>query len=291
MTEKFSFFDPVEDANGQFDREYNAQEFTDYFASLVTTGVMKGAGNQLSVSADGSSMVTKLNTGVAFVEGRYYANDSLLNHTHDTEVVSKSRIDRIVIRLDLSTEARHVKSFVKKGLASATPIAPTLTQTANVYEISVAQLKVIGGQTFISASNVTSERGIDIICPWAGSKILPNFDDDALKELDDSQLTAGPYAKKYSGNLDGLLNTGFYQCDSSVTTSLPVQGSLTGRPWIIQVVSAGLSTGSKQIASQVIDGSKVYIRTRTITGAWMPWEEVATADAVKLVNDKLTSEE
>ncbi|OMC86934.1 hypothetical protein BK128_09730 [Viridibacillus sp. FSL H7-0596] len=182
MAEKFSFFDPVEDENGQFDREYNAQEFTDYFGSLITTGVMKGAGNQLSVSADGSSMVTKLNTGVAFVEDKYYANDSLLNHTHDTETVGKSRIDRIVIRKDLSTEARHVKSFIKKGVASASPVAPALTQTANVYEISVAQVKVVGGQTFISANNVVDERGTGVTCPWAGSRILPSFDDNALAE-------------------------------------------------------------------------------------------------------------
>lgn len=183
MAEKFSFFDPVQDENGLFDREYNAQEFTDYFATLVTTGVMKGAGNQLGVSADGASMQTKLNTGVAFVEGRYYANDSMLMHTLDTEVVGKDRIDRIVIRLDLSTEARYVKSFVKKGVASTNPVAPSLTQTANVYEISVAQVKVIGGQTFISASNVTDERGKDVICPWAGSNILPNFNDASLQEL------------------------------------------------------------------------------------------------------------
>lgn len=182
MAEKFSFFDPVQDENGLFDREYNAQEFTDYFATLVTTGVMKGAGNQLGVSADGASMQTKLNTGVAFVEGRYYANDSVLTHTHDTEVVGKDRIDRIVIRLDLSTEARYVKSFVKKGVASTSPVAPSLTQTANIYEISVAQVKVIGGQTFISTGNVTDERGTAIICPWAGSKILPSFDDNLLAQ-------------------------------------------------------------------------------------------------------------
>ncbi|MBK3495326.1 tail fiber protein [Viridibacillus sp. YIM B01967] len=173
----------MEDANGVFDREYNAQEFTDYFATLVTTGVMKGAGNQLVVSVDGSSMMSKLSTGIAFLEGRYYANDSVLNLTHDTEVVGKSRIDRVVIRLDLSTEARHVKSFVKKGVASASPVAPVLTQTPNVYEISVAQVKLIGGQTYIASNNVTSERGTNIICPWAGSRILPNFDNDELANL------------------------------------------------------------------------------------------------------------
>ncbi|MEK5530643.1 pyocin knob domain-containing protein [Viridibacillus sp. FSL R5-0468] len=303
MAEKFSFFDPVQTPDGLFDREYNAQEFTDYFASLVTTGVMKGAGNQLSVSADGSSMITKLNTGVAFIEGRYYANDSLLNHTHDTETVGKSRVDRIVIRMDLSTEARHVISFVKKGVASASPVAPTITQTANVYEISVAQVKVVGGQTFISANNVTDERGTVVICPWTGSRILPNFDDDALQELVDNQLTDGSYAKKYSGNLDELLKTGFYACDSVDTTSLPIQNSSSGRPWIVQVISDSDTKGAKQIASQAISGDEMYHRTRSITGAWFPWKllvvplnntltststtEAATANAVKTVNDKL----
>ncbi|MED4401353.1 hypothetical protein [Metabacillus fastidiosus] len=183
MAEKFSFFDPVQDQNGQYDREYNAQEFTNYFAALVTTGLMKGSGNELKVTATGSNMVTTIDTDIAFLLGRFYENDSLLLLTHDTETLGNSRIDRIVVRMDLSTEARYVKAFIKKGISSASPVAPTLTQTPNLYEISLAQVKVIGGQTFISINNVTNERGKDIICPYAGSKILPNFDDTGLEAL------------------------------------------------------------------------------------------------------------
>lgn len=179
MTEHFSFFDPVLE-NGLPDRDYNAQQFTDYFESLVTTGLMKGSGNQLIVGTSGSNMVTTIDTGVAFLVGRRYENDSLLSHTHDTETLGKNRIDRIVIRMDLNTDARHVKSFVKKGVASASPVAPALTQTPNVYEISLAQVKVIGGQTFINKVDVVDERGKDIICPWAGSNIFPNFDDTSI---------------------------------------------------------------------------------------------------------------
>ncbi|MED4461868.1 phage tail protein [Metabacillus fastidiosus] len=183
MAERFGFFDPIQDENGQYDREYNAQEFSDYFKALVTTGLMKGAGNELAVTTNGTSMVTTVNTGVAFILGRFYENDSVLSLTHDTETLGNSRIDRIVIRMDLSTEARHVKAFIKKGVPSVNPVAPALIQTPNFYEISLVQVKVIGGQTYISTTNVTNERGKDIICPWAGSRILPNFDDVALEDL------------------------------------------------------------------------------------------------------------
>ena len=180
MAEKFRFMDAVQDEFGVYDREYNAQEFTDYFKALVTTGVMKGAGNQLVVSANGSNMITKVDTGIAFILGRYYENDSFKELTHDTETLGNSRIDRIVVRMDLSTEARYVKAFIKKGVPSTNPVPPTLTQTASYYEISLAQVRIVGGQTFIATNAVTDERGINIICPWAGSNILPNFDDNAL---------------------------------------------------------------------------------------------------------------
>lgn len=183
MAEHFSFFDAVLQTDGvTYDREYNAQQFTNYFKTLVTTGIMKGAFNMLAVSTNGTNMVTTVNTGIAFVEGRYYLNDSPLPLSHDTESLGNNRIDRIVIRMDLSTEARYVKAFIKKGTPSTNPVPPVLTQTPSLYEISLAQVKVIGGQTFIATDAVTDERGKNIICPWAGSNILPSFDDNALAE-------------------------------------------------------------------------------------------------------------
>lgn len=207
MTEKYRFFDPLQDDNGVFDREYNAQEFTDYFKALVTTGVMKGASSELEVSVNGSSMISTVNTGIAFLLGRYYENDSPLELTHDTETLGISRIDRIVLRMDLSTEARYVRAFIKKGVASKNPIAPTLTQTSNLYEISLAQVKIVGGQTYISVNDVTDERGQDGICPWAGSNILPNFNDQALQQLiADFEVVEGTVNTLNNNMYDYVLN-------------------------------------------------------------------------------------
>jgi hypothetical protein len=183
MAEKYKFFDPVQQADGSYDREYNAQEFVEYFSKLVTTGIMKGQGSELAVSVDGSSMVSTVGVGVAFLEGHYYENNSTLSLIHDTESLGVSRIDRVVIRLDLNTEQRHVKAFIKKGVAGEAPVAPGLQRDNLVYEISLAQVTVVGGQTYIESTDVVDERGDEYACPWAGSNILPNFDDVALQNL------------------------------------------------------------------------------------------------------------
>ncbi|MEC1377367.1 hypothetical protein P9D39_24380 [Heyndrickxia oleronia] len=211
MAENFSFFDPVEVAPGVWDREYFAQQFTDYFRRLVTTGVMKGESGELKVSTEGNSMITTLSTGVAYVVGRSYENTSPLTHTHDTEVLGKNRIDRIVVRLDLRTESRFVKSFIKKGVPTTVPVAPALQRDQFIYEISLAQVKIIGGQTYINANDVIDERGKTDICPWAGSKILPNFDQAGLEEHIHDYKEHIPYAvttggtnEVYDISLDGV---------------------------------------------------------------------------------------
>lgn len=181
MAEHFRFFDSTDPSNP--DRTYNAQEFTDYFKALVTTGVMQGVHNELRVTTMGSNMQTVVDTGIAFIEGRYYENDSVLALTHDTEVLGMNRIDRVVIRLDLSPENRHVKAFIKKGSPSENPIPPVLTRDETTYEISLAQVFIEGGQTYIDSMSITDERGDDYYCPWAGSNILPNFDDADLENL------------------------------------------------------------------------------------------------------------
>ncbi|MEA0563485.1 hypothetical protein U2H26_09815 [Lysinibacillus irui] len=226
MAEKFRFMDPVQLEDGTYDREYNAQEFTDYFKALVTTGVMKSVGGQLAVSANGSNMMTTINNGIAFILGRYYENDDVVNLTHDTESLGNSRIDRIVIRMDLSPDKRHVLAFVKKGTPSSNPVPPTLTQTQNIYEISLAQVKIVGGQTFIAANAVTDERGTNIICPWAGSNILPNFDDSELEGLIkkiDNSWQKGVYndtSVMNLGSTSARRNLGTFKFENNTTSEI-----------------------------------------------------------------------
>lgn len=184
MAEFSMFFDPVQDESGQYDREYNAAEFTKYFAVLITTGVIRKFLNELKVTANGSNMVTTVDTGVAFINARYYENTELLELTHDTESLGLNRIDRVVLRLNLNTEARNIKAFIKKGTPSTNPQPPALTRNLDIYEISLAQVKIIGGQTYINAADIIDERENTDVCGWAKSKILPDVSTALQEHLD-----------------------------------------------------------------------------------------------------------
>lgn len=185
MAWKYGFFDPVEVEPGVYDREYNSEEFSRPFSALIDTGVLQGAGGELEVTADGISMDTTIASGIAFINGRFAENIGTVTHTHDTESVEVDRIDRIVIRLDLRPETRSMESYIKKGVASENPSPPALQRDQYVYEISLAQVYIKGGQSYIEQTNIIDERGDDTLCPWARSKVLPSYDQQDLNDLKD----------------------------------------------------------------------------------------------------------
>lgn len=70
---------------------------------------------------------------------------------------SFARVDRAILRLDRASN--NMIFTVKQGAASATPAAPTLTQTdTGIYEISLARLDIPSGAGTMLASYVTDER-------------------------------------------------------------------------------------------------------------------------------------
>lgn len=183
MTVEYNFFDPVLNEQGQPDRVYNAEEFTNYFKTLVTTGIMRQHENELQVSADGTTMQTAVSTGTCFVEGRRMRVKAPYLLLHDTESVGLKRIDRIVARLDLRVEARHVMPFIKKGVAATNPVAPTLQRDNEVYEISLASVTVTGGRSYITNDDILDERANEALCGWSSSDIFPNYNDATLQAV------------------------------------------------------------------------------------------------------------
>lgn len=161
MAERFRFFDSID---GEDEREYTADEFAEYFRQFIRNGIFSG-GENLKVETNEQDMKVFINPGYAWIEGYLYKIDTEpLVMEHKIADPSLNRIDRIVIRLDKTLENRYVKAFILEGTPAATPEAPELTRNNNVYEISLAQVEVIAGKSFIEAYQVTDERLNNEVC-------------------------------------------------------------------------------------------------------------------------------
>jgi hypothetical protein len=166
MPEKSCFFD----STAEDPREYTADEFAEYFRRVLTDGIFNG-GTNLQVTADGTNMNVNIADGYAWIQGYMYKVYGGHTLTLDTADPTYDRIDRVVLRLDKSLEKRSIEAVVLKGTPSATPTPPALTRNDNVYELSLAQVRVIAGKSFIEGFQVTDERLDTNVCGLVNSLI------------------------------------------------------------------------------------------------------------------------
>lgn len=159
--ERYRFFDSIE---GEDERYYTADEFAEYFRQFIRNGIFSG-GENLKVKAAEQDMKVFIKPGYAWIEGYLYkiAGEDLILE-HNIADPSLNRIDRVVIRLDKTLENRYVKAFILKGIPGAIPEAPELTRDNNTYEISLAQVEIIAGKSFIEAHQITDERLNNEVC-------------------------------------------------------------------------------------------------------------------------------
>jgi hypothetical protein len=143
------------------DRRYKAEEFAEYFAQLIGTGVIYDSAESLRAKAAGGMSIT-LTTGGAFIEGRGYINNTEKTFTLDTADGVLNRIDRLVVRCDYTD--REIKAQIKKGAYNTTPSAQSLQRDADAYEIAVADIYVGKGVISISQSNITDTRLNSELC-------------------------------------------------------------------------------------------------------------------------------
>ena len=142
------------------DRKYTAQDWADYFKALIRDGVTYDQDEGLAVYATGSNMKSRIKTGGAFIQGYNYEQDEEVELVHDTETSGQNRIDRVILRLDVSDEVRKITPMILKGLPSANPAPPVLTQdltTTKVHEYPLAQVLIETGKAQIDPGSITKE--------------------------------------------------------------------------------------------------------------------------------------
>lgn len=154
--EKSSFFNSIDG-----DRKYKAEEWAEYFASLIGNGVFPEPSTNLMVEAY-NNMTIKVKAGKAWINGYFYFNTADLTVQLDNADGVLKRIDRIVIRWSLTN--RSIQAAVKKGTFASSPVAPALQRDADIYEIALADVLVNNGVIEVTQANITDLRQNSSLC-------------------------------------------------------------------------------------------------------------------------------
>lgn len=143
------------------DRVYKAEDWAWYFSTFIGNGIFPKPTNGLMVVANGAMDVV-VKAGYGFVNGYAFRNQDDYVITINIADGSLGRIDRVVLRWDLTN--RQMVLDVLQGTPSADPQPVALTRTADTYELALADISVTRGLTTISQANITDRRSDTDLC-------------------------------------------------------------------------------------------------------------------------------
>lgn len=188
MTERYLFFNS---AHGD-KRTHQASDIAKYWQQILTNGIFHlDQVPKLKVTASTNDMRVTIEPGSANINGYFYFNDADMFKFIEGADALLDRIDRVVLRWDNTIEHRYIKVFVLKGVPSSNPVPPQLTRTEDIHELSLAQVRVRAGKSFIEQSDMVDERLIESLCGLVGSLGKPPTDvflaqwDAYMQQVDD----------------------------------------------------------------------------------------------------------
>ena len=163
VSEKSFPFD-AEEVNGNWDREYKAEDFARYFKAFISSGSFLKVATNLQVLANGDMSVT-IKPGDMMIEGYRYENteDIIVNLTAADGTLS--RIDRISITW--SSADRDIHCTVQEGEFSLNPVAPVCRRNADYKDYVIADVFVAAGVVSILQTDITDQRLNDEVCGLA----------------------------------------------------------------------------------------------------------------------------
>lgn len=168
---KALFFNALPDTASQtgYDRNYNADDISDFLSMVCDTGVVKT--NSINNEPQGlkvvatSGRVVNVSIGRAAIKGKAFINDALESFTVSANGTASNRYDYIVIKYDNNVSVRNIKLELRTGTSSI-PTVSSLTRNEKVYELMLAYIAVAPSATSITQANITDTRGKTDLCPW-----------------------------------------------------------------------------------------------------------------------------
>lgn len=167
MTIKHGFFASADPENPT---TYDQQTYAKRRNMEQTDGILEGVLSELRVTpTDPASMAVAVTAGSVNIQGYWMDSDDIETLQLAAADVNNPRIDRVVVRLDTSVNM-EVTLAVLTGTPASSPAAPALTRTNYIYELSLAQVYIGVGATYISTSNITDERRNASYCGYTRAR-------------------------------------------------------------------------------------------------------------------------
>lgn len=177
MAEKSGFFNALL-TDGEYDRKYNANDYSDNLAVVISNGVLRSTNDDLKVTANG--LVISVATGRGWIYGHWYHNDSIKTFAAITAPTSGNRYDRVVLRFDNTLNERKISLEYLQGVAANTPTKPVITRTNAIYDLVLADIYIQANATTVT---VTDTRADSSVCGWVYST---SGDSSFLTSIDNS---------------------------------------------------------------------------------------------------------
>lgn len=230
MALKSGFWNAVKDTDGNYDKKYNADDYSDALSFVVGNGIINtNSGTSMQVISpviSGSTYSVTVKAGYGWINGKWFKNPTddnttLVNITAPTQ--GRKRYDRIVVRRCSNIVGTNNRDFILtviKGSETAeTPTKPDLVRDETDYDICLADVLVSRGDSL--TATLEDMRPSDAVCGWVNGYFGDNFNEymSALEVAVDNKLdTLQARADDWVDN-NSMTKTTIYRRTETVTTA------------------------------------------------------------------------
>lgn len=259
---------------------YTSTEIAEVVHDIYGTGFVVPTDNYLEAASSGAGDASlTIDTGVAVVYGALYVSDGIETFTLDAQGGGLNRLDRIVLRRDVS--AQTARLVVIKGTAAANPSLPDLTvEDLALWYVYVAD--GFGAASTISNYDIHDERVFGSLAEVHGTASLDNLLPNA-EHMAWSNVTSVPEEWRKSAVVNSVVpaaiaggrNPRGQAMDITLDpaewveiVNYPPYGEIDGGDYYVTVRgSLYLTSGAVDVSLEYDAGTVLTARTYKCTGA------------------------
>lgn len=195
------------DADGDYDRKYNGDDYSDPLGYIIGNGIVTNTKIGSSATEDigtalqvvnpvvtGATYGVTIKSGWGWVNGKWFYNPtddntSIVNIAAPTQ--GNKRYDRLVVRRDNRVaDGRLFEPVLIKGeqVASGTPIKPAIVRNDQYYDLCIAEILVNRGDTI--TVSISDKRSDATLCGLCNGYFGNNFNDyvNSLTKIFNNEL-------------------------------------------------------------------------------------------------------